>query len=217
MSAKPDAIRGLYAIFDSTYLSPDSFSAAAGDIIKGGGRIIQARAKGLPEREILPALCEAQEAAASGGGLFIVNDSAAAAAACGAHGVHIGQKDCTVEEARRLLGPGAIIGVSTHNIEEALRAEAQGADYISFGPVFPTRTKDDADAPKGLASLRKISGAVSIPVVAIGGITAETAPEVLSCGAAATAIISDILLSGDIAGRVAAIISAIDGPRSKRP
>jgi len=213
VSTKAGAIRGLYAIIDSTYIAPESFARAARDIVKGGCGIIQVRAKGLPIEDIMPALLAAREAVASHEALFIVNDSPSAALACGAHGLHIGQDDCTPEEARRVLGAGAVIGVSTHSIEEALKAEEQGADYISFGPIFPTRTKKDAAAPKGLASLTEVANAVAIPVVAIGGITALTAREVLSCGASATAIISDILLSGDIAGRVSAIISAMNRPK----
>lgn len=213
VSTKAGAIRGLYAIIDSTYIAPGAFARTACDIVKGGGRIIQVRAKGLPIKDIMPALLATREAVASGGGLFIMNDSPFAALACSAHGLHIGQDDCTPEEARKILGAGAVIGVSTHSVQEALMAEEQGADYISFGPIFPTRTKKDAVAPKGLASLTEVINAVAIPVVAIGGITALTAREVLSCGAAATAIISDLLLSGDIAGRVSAIISAMNRPK----
>lgn len=214
MKAKPGAIQGLYAIIDATYIAPENFARAARDIVAGGGRIIQVRAKGFPAEDIMEQMREAQRAAAAHGAIFIVNDSLTAALACKAHGVHIGQVDASVAEARRLLGANAIIGVSTHNVREALEAEAHGADYISFGPIFPTRTKKDADEPKGLAALAEVAKAVTIPVVAIGGITAATAREVLSCGASATAIISDILLSGDIAGRASAVISAINKVRT---
>lgn len=210
MKTKAGSIQGLYAIIDSAYVRPEGFARAARDIIKGGGRILQVRAKGLPIGDIIGQAQEAGRAAAEGGALFIVNDSVEAARACKADGVHIGQGDASVEEARKALGPDAIIGVSTHNIGEALKAEQSGADYISFGPVFPTRTKKDAEEPKGLKALTDVANAVAIPVVAIGGITKATAREVISRGASATAIISDILLSGDISARVAAIISAIN-------
>ncbi len=212
VSTKAGAIRGLYAIIDSTYIAPDNFAAVARNILKGGCRIIQVRVKGFPIEDIMEEIREARDAVVSGGGIFIVNDSSFAALESGADGVHIGQCDGSPEEARRILGAHAVIGVSTHNVREALEAEANGADYISFGPVFPTRTKKDADEPKGLAALTEVADAVNIPVVAIGGITVATAHEVLLCGASATAIISDILLSGDIAGRVAAVISAINRP-----
>lgn len=214
MKAKAGAIRGLYAIIDSTYIAPGNFAAAARKIAEGGGRIIQVRAKSFAAEDIMPQLREARETAAEHGAIFIINDSPDAALECGADGVHIGQGDSSIIEARKVLGSGAIIGVSTHNIEEAVRAEANGADYISLGPIFPTRTKKDADEPKGLTVLKEVAGAVSIPVVAIGGITALTAREVISCGASAAAIISDILLSGDIRARVSAIISSINGPHS---
>ena len=212
VSTKAGAIRGLYAIIDSTYIAPDNFAAVARNILKGGCRIIQVRAKGFPIEDIMEEIREARDAVVSGGGIFIVNDSSFAALESGADGVHIGQGDGSPEEARRILGAHAVIGVSTHNVQEALEAEANGADYISFGPVFPTRTKKDADEPKGLAALTEVADAVNIPVVAIGGITVATAREVLLCGASATAIISDILLSGDIAGRASAVISAINRP-----
>lgn len=214
VKAKQGAIRGLYAIIDSTYIAPEDFASVAREIAGGGCKIIQARAKNLPISDIMPHLREARQIAAEHGAIFIINDSPSAALECGADGVHIGQGDASIIDARRVLGDSAIIGVSTHNIEEALRAEANDADYISLGPVFPTRTKKDADEPKGLSTLREVAGAVSIPVVAIGGITAQSAAEVISCGASAAAIISDILLSGDIRARVGAIISSLNEPHT---
>jgi len=211
---KADAIRGLYAIIDATYIPPAGFGQAAVEVISGGGRLLQVRAKGYPVEDIMDGIREARKIALEGGAIFIVNDSAEVALESKADGVHLGQTDAPVEDARRALGNGAIIGISTHNAQEALRAEASGADYISLGPIFPTRTKKDAEAPRGLTLLTEVCRAVSIPVVAIGGITEATAPDVIEAGAAAAAIISDILISGNIKGKVAAIISAIGKART---
>ncbi len=208
------AVRGLYAIIDSAYVGPEDFADAARRIIKGGARIIQVRAKGLPAETLVRALAAVREATLAAGALLIVNDSVEAARACGADGVHLGQGDGSAAKARDILGADAIdaiIGVSTHNIDEALRAVEDGADYISFGPIFPTRTKKDADAPKGLAALWELARRVPLPVVAIGGITERTAADALRHGAAAVAIISDILLSGDMEAKVASIMSETKG------
>jgi len=214
VQTKTDAIRGLYAIIDATYIPSAGFGKAAAEVISGGGRLVQVRAKGLSVEDIMDGVREARKSALEGGAIFIVNDSVEVALKSKADGVHLGQTDAPVEEARRVLGHKAIIGISTHNADEALRAEALGADYISLGPVFPTRTKKDAEAPKGLSLLTEVCRAVAIPVVAIGGITEATAPDVIEAGAAAAAIISDILTSGDIKGKVAAIISAINKART---
>jgi thiamine-phosphate pyrophosphorylase len=176
-------------------------------LVEAGVKIIQLRAKNEESRAVLEAAC-AVHAAIKGKALFIVNDRLDIALLCGADGVHLGQDDIPFSEARRLL-PSAIIGVSTHNLEEARKAESFGADYISFGPIFQTKTKKDTDIPKGLAGLRMLAPNVGIPIVAIGGITIESAVPVLEAGASAVAIISDILLAEDIGNRAAGIISKI--------
>jgi len=150
-----------------------------------------------------------QTAAASAGAVFIMNDNIDIAIKSKANGVHIGQTDANITHARSRLGVDAIIGVSTHNIKEAIEAEAAGADYISFGPIFPTQTKLDADRPKGLAALAELRRNVNIPIVAIGGITEDRAPDVIRHGANAVAVISDILLAKDIRQKTAALIKAV--------
>jgi thiamine-phosphate pyrophosphorylase len=138
---------------------------------------------------------------------LVINDHADIAAAVDADGVHLGQHDLPVKEARRIMGRGKIIGVSTHGLAEALRAEAEGADYIGFGPVFPTRTKD-AGFPKGTARLERVRARVCIPVVAIGGICAENVEGVLSSGARAVAVAS-ALLTGDMRLNAACFLEKI--------
>ena len=135
--------------------------------------------------------------------LVVVNDRADLALLCGADGVHVGDDDLPVEEARRIVGPGLLVGRSTRTLAEARAAIAAGADHVGFGPMFSTRTKEIAAAPRGLDALREVAGALGAPVVAIGGITLETVGDVARAGAAAAAVIEDLLSRGDVRGRAA--------------
>lgn len=202
-----DKIKGLYCVIDSAWVELSVAGHWAGKLVEAGVEIIQLRAKDDGSRAVLEAAC-AVRAATKGKALFIVNDRLDIALLSGADGVHLGQDDIPLSEARRLM-PSGIIGVSTHNLEEAREAESFGADYISFGPIFQTKTKKDADIPKGLEGLRALAPNIGIPIVAIGGITADSAVPVLEAGASSVAIISDILLAEDIGGRAAGIISRI--------
>ncbi len=138
------------------------------------------------------------------GGVFIVNDHADIALAVDADGVHLGQGDLLIRHARKLLGSGRIIGLSTHSLAQALEAEDQGADYIGFGPIYPTLTKDAGPA-QGIARLSEIKKAVSVPVIAIGGIGPGNVRDVIRAGADGVAIISAIL-SADDPGRAATMM-----------
>lgn len=220
MTANPpvkEIIRGLYAIADTTYARPRAIGKTAEALIKGGARVIQLRAKDLPGGEMLKAAAALRSLTIKTGAVFIVNDRIDIAVISGADGVHLGQDDIPIEDCRRLLGSSVIIGISTRNLMEAKRAEASGADYISFGPIFPTKTKKDASTPKGLQGLREIAGKISLPITAIGGITGENVETVLRAGADAAAIISDILTAPDISAKTAFIVSKINGFRSKYP
>ncbi len=204
---KPEGLTGLYAIIDSTWVSLAQAGRYAQELVSAGVSVIQLRAKDEGTRAILEA-ARSMRSATKGKALFMVNDRVDIAILSGADGVHLGQSDIPLVEARKLL-PNALIGVSTHNLEEALEAASLGADYISYGPVFATRTKKDADMPKGLEGLKALAPSVNIPIVAIGGITVETAASVIKAGASAIAVISDILLADDIKSRAADIISRI--------
>jgi thiamine-phosphate pyrophosphorylase len=142
---------------------------------------------------------------------LIINDRADIALAAGADGLHLGQTDLPVEAARRVIG-GGIIGVSAGNARQAVAAWRGGADYIGAGAVFPTPSKDDSGESIGLETLRGICAAVPIPVIAIGGICAENAPDVMRCGAAGIAVISAILsnvaFGTDFAGAAHALAAA---------
>lgn len=129
---------------------------------------------------------------------------------CGAVGVHVGQDDLPVDEARRLLGPDAIVGVSTHDREQVDRALAGAASYVAVGPVYGTATKDTGYTARGLDLVRYAAGRGK-PIVAIGGITLARAPAVLAAGASSLAVITD-LLSGDPEARARAFLALPDGP-----
>jgi hydroxymethylpyrimidine kinase/phosphomethylpyrimidine kinase/thiamine-phosphate diphosphorylase len=183
-------IAGLYLITDDDRDGRLLQRVAAA--LRGGVRTVQYRSKtgaagGDPATaRRLADLCRAA------GATFLVNDSPELAAACGADGVHLGQGDLPVSEARKLLGAKRIIGVSTRTVDQALKAESQGADYVAVGSIFPTTTKSDA-VHVGLEVLHKVRLAVRIPIVAIGGIERQRAAEVIDAGADALAVISAIM------------------------
>ncbi len=137
----------------------------------------------------LRALCQ--------GTLFLVNDRVDIALAVDADGVHIGQDDLPYAAARKLLGPGKIIGLTVHTLEEAREGEAMGVDYLGISPVFATGTKEDAGPPAGLERIRQIRAAVKLPLVAIGGITLANAPEVIKAGADSVCAISAVVCAAD--------------------
>lgn len=207
------SISGLYAIVDTAYVPLERAAERAAEALLGGVRIIQLRAKDSPAKDALNAAMALKSLAGEFNSTFIVNDRIDIALLSGADGVHIGQDDIRINDARKLLGPDSIIGVSTHNIQEALEAESLGANYISFGPIFPTATKKDAEAPKGVELLKEITGKTKVPVVAIGGITMDNMGEVLEAGAESIAMISELFKTEGAASRVSSIISRINGTR----
>ncbi len=166
--------------------------------LDAGVRFFQYRSKTETRRQIYETCTVLSRMARQAGALFIVNDHADIAAAVDADGVHLGQDDLPIGEARKVVGTNAIIGISTHSREQATAAELAGADYIGFGPVFATTTKD-AGGIQGVEAVRAVRQAVSLPIVAIGGIGHENCREVLSAGADAVAVISAILSASDLA------------------
>jgi thiamine-phosphate pyrophosphorylase len=178
-------------------------------VLRAGVGWVQYRDKNASRRKVYEEAIKLKDLAGKHNAVFIVNDYSDIALAVDADGVHLGQDDLPVKEARKILGKGKIIGVSTHCIEQALEAEQAGADYLGFGPVFHTSTKD-AGSPRGTVLLEEIKNKVSIPVVAIGGINLENIHSVLETGVDAVAVASAIL-KGDIeenAGRFMEIIKA---------
>ncbi|HJU28372.1 MAG TPA: thiamine phosphate synthase [Candidatus Binataceae bacterium] len=180
--------------------------ALAQILLDAGVRVLQLRLKDAGSRDFLAAAREIARRCRPRGAMLIVNDRADIARLAEADGVHVGQDDLPLEAARAIIGEDRIVGVSTHSIEQARAAEAGGADYIGFGAIYSGGLKNVANA-QGLERLRAVRAAVAIPIVAIGGITETSLPEVLDAGADAAAIITDVVRAPDIAAKVIAIMS----------
>jgi thiamine-phosphate pyrophosphorylase len=196
----------LYLITDRT-ISGLTHTDIVKQAVKAGIRIIQLREKDLPKNQFYKEAALIRVLTLRHGITFIVNDYVDIACAVHADGVHLGQDDMPIQEAREILGKKSIIGISTHSLRQAVQAQHEGADYIGFGPLFSTATKD-AGKPKGVHALGEIKRHISIPVVAIGGITPENALHVLRSGADATAV-SSAILSGDIRENVKKFMNVV--------
>ena len=161
--------------------------------IRGGVSCVQLREKGCSTREFMDEARLLKALLAGTGVPLFINDRLDVALAAGADGVHLGQNDLAIADARRLVGNRMIIGISAESVADAVRAEAEGADYIGASPVFTTPTKTDTAPPLGLDGLRAIRRAVQLPLVAIGGINADNAAQVLRAGADGLAVVSAIV------------------------
>jgi thiamine-phosphate pyrophosphorylase len=176
--------------------------------VEAGATMIQLRAKGLDTADSFTLGCQIEEVLREHSVPFIINDRVDIALACGAEGVHLGQKDLPLKTARALLGKKRIIGISASSVEEARAAEAGGADYLGVGPVFHTASKMNLPKIVGTEGLRAITSEVRIPVLAIGGITIERAAEVAAAGADGMAVISAVWGADDVAGATSALLAA---------
>jgi thiamine-phosphate pyrophosphorylase len=205
----------VYPILDADLLAGRPCGAAVADLARGGARIVQLRAKGVSDRVLFTLAREALSAARAAGMLFLVNDRPDVALMVGADGVHLGQDDLPPPEARRLLGPDAVIGWSTHSLEQLARAAAEPVDYVAFGPVFPTVTKRDADPVVGLDLLRAARALTDRPLVAIGGIDASRAALAIAAGADGVAVISALADAPDLEQAARAFVARLSerGPR----
>lgn len=181
----------------------------AAQAIEGGARLIQLRDKTREKGLQLPVALALQALCRETGALFFVNDHVDLALAAGAGGVHLGQKDLPVDVVRRLVPPGMLIGCSTNNPDEARRAEAEGADYVSVGRLFPTGSKADT-RPATLDTLRAVKAAVSIPVCAIGGIAESNVDEVIAAGADMVSVIAAVIGAHDVREAARRLASRFD-------
>lgn len=180
----------LYAITDRTWLKEgQTLAEVVAEVLENGATFLQIREKQLSEDAIASEGRELLEICRRCHVPCIVNDSVEAALACDADGVHVGQDDIADQDVRALLGPDKILGITAHNVEEAKAAEAAGADYIGVGAVFPTSTKKNTQ-PLTMEHLRDIVAAVSIPVVAIGGISADNVEQLTGSGVDGVAVVS---------------------------
>ncbi|MBI4442949.1 MAG: thiamine phosphate synthase [Acidobacteria bacterium] len=199
----------LYAILDTSVLTGRSSLEALEALLQAGVRVVQYRHKDAFRRTHLEECRELTRRAGERGCLLLVNDRADVADLCGAGGVHLGQDDLPAELARQLLGPDRCIGYSTHNLDQALAAEASSADYIAIGPVFATSTKIDPDPVVGLETVVLVRSATTKPLVAIGGITLENASAVLHAGADSVAVVRDLLTAPDIEARARQFVASL--------
>ncbi len=195
MASQPP-LKGLYVLTD-VRLSGMSHVKTAEALLKGGVKIIQLRDKKISPRQYYETACEIKNLCRRYDALFIVNDRVDIALAAGADGVHLGQDDLPLSYSKKILGPNFIIGVSTNSIDQALKAQKNGADYIGFGPIFPTSTKD-AGKPLGLRPLKDARASLRIPIAAIGGINTDNARSVLESGANMLAVASSVLVPGRV-------------------
>jgi thiamine-phosphate diphosphorylase len=191
----------LYPITD-TRISKLSHAEQVEQLAAGGATLIQLREKLASPREFYEAAREAMRVARALKVKIIVNDRVDVALAVGADGVHVGQEDLPPEYVRALLGEGKILGYSTHDLKQALAADSMPIDYVAIGPIYHTSTKENPDPVVGLSELAQVKSQLSKPLVAIGGITLQTAASVFQAGADSLAVISDLFSTGDISARV---------------
>ncbi len=187
----------LYAIVDTGYAPRDRIPFVTEQLVLGGVDLIQLRAKKQPLSVIAELGKTMRGLIPAEGPVFILNDHPELVADLGADGIHVGQDDLSVAEARRRSGEGVIVGKSTHSREQAVAAEKEGADYIGVGPIYATLTKPDYK-PVGPALIGQVSAAVRVPHFCIGGINEKTLPEVVAAGAKCVVIVSALLQSADI-------------------
>jgi len=201
----------VYLILDPAVAAGRLLEGIARQALQQGIRTFQLRVKSSQTGvfyELASTLAPVIHAA---GGLFIVNDRCDVALAVEADGVHLGQEDLPVAEARALLGPRMLIGISTHNLVQALEAEALGADYLGFGPIFPSLTKSHPEPVVGIERLREVRARVRLPIVAIGGINAANIRMVADAGSDAPAVLSAVLAAPDPTRAIAELMIARQG------
>lgn len=207
MNVSKDQLQ-VYAVTDSKWLHGNTLAQAVEDAILGGATFIQLREKKMTTPERIAAAAKIKAVTERYHIPFVVNDDVQAALASGADGVHIGQEDMQAAEARRLLGPDKILGVSAQTVEQALLAQAHGADYLGVGAVFSTSTKADAvEVP--FATLQAICQAVQIPVIAIGGVKADNVHLLQSSGIVGVAVVSAIFAADDISSATKHLAQAV--------
>jgi thiamine-phosphate pyrophosphorylase len=207
----------LYAIIDSALLTTSELALA--ETLAGSGvELIQYRNKKAPSRSLFEISRQLSSGLAERGVRFIVNDRPDIALLAGAGGVHVGQEDLGVEESRAICGEGRWVGVSTHTLEQVAAADLTTADYIAFGPIFPTTTKQNPDAVVGIEMLRRARQLTAKPLVAIGGITRGRAAETYAAGADSLAVARDLIYAVDPGERAREYleVAASAIPRDKR-
>ncbi len=200
--------RRLYGILDMGYVAPSETIRVASEMLEGGVEILQLRAKDFQPDQILKLAVPLVPICRRFGVPFIINDHPEVVVESGADGVHVGQDDILVAQARALIGPDKIVGLSTHSLVQAKSALQEKPDYIGFGPLFSTPTKPDYTSI-GTSRISEVHRLVPLPIYCIGGIKLENLPEVLTAGAQCVAIVSGILKAEKIADYCRACLAAL--------
>jgi thiamine-phosphate pyrophosphorylase len=200
----------LYLITDRAQTAGRELPAVVADALRGGVRAVQLREKDLPEQELLERARTLRVLTRQFSARLLINSSVEIALAVGADGVHLGKTSRPVGEVRHLLGPGLLIGYSAHSVDEAQQAEADGADFITFGPVYYTASKTGYGDPLGVARLADAAQALKIPVFALGGVKKTSVCEVMASGAAGIALISAIIAAPDPQREAETLLHAIE-------
>ena len=203
----------LHVLTDREWSRGRDLLSVAAAALDGGVTVIQLRDKMASTRVLIEEGLALRALTRERGALLIVNDRVDVALAVEADGAHVGQDDMPAHLARQMLGPKRILGVSAVNIEEADAAVADGADYLGIGPIFPSLGKADAGTPTGVHLLSELAGRYATPLVAIGGITAENATEVVRAGACGVAVITAVVNAEDITAAARQLRMAIDAAR----
>lgn len=199
----------LYVIVDPLDTGRDPVELVRG-VLAGGAKLLQLRLKHVATGELLRQAELVRGLAAAAGATFIVNDRADIAVAVGADGVHLGQTDLPIAAARTVVGADRLIGFSTHSETQLAEAASLGADYLALGPIFATTSKSAADPVLGAERLRAARALTTAPLVAIGGITAATAPSLIAAGADAVAVIAAIVRATNVERAVAELLAVVE-------
>ena len=206
----------LYVVTDRKLSGGKDFLQVAEKAIRGGAGAIQLREKEWSKRELLPVAMDLRALTRENNVTFIINDHLDVALVCGADGCHLGQEDFPVKEARKIVGPGFILGASTHSLEEALEAEADGATYVNVGPVFPTKTKETGCQPVGTSLITQVKKALNIPQTCMGGINCDNVSQVVEAGANRIAVVSAVVAADDVEGAARALFELIQTAKKTR-
>ena len=206
----------LYVVTDPELIGERRLEEVCEEALEAGVRVIQLRDKQASTRSLIEQAVGLKQLAERFGATFLVNDRADVALESGAHGVHLGQDDMPLAEARKILGRHAVIGVSVQTPEEARAAEEGGADYLAANLVFETPTKTDVEGSIGLDGVRQLRAATQLPLVAIGGIKADNAASVVAAGANGVAVVSAVMAAKDVKQACRELLEAVEAGRRLR-
>lgn len=212
---KPEEV-SLYVVTDPGLIGERKLEDVCAEALAAGVRVFQLRDKQASTRSLIEQAVGLKRLAERFGATLLINDRADVAFESGAHGVHLGQEDMVLAEARRMLGQNAVIGVSVQTPEEAREAEEGGADYLAANLVFETPTKTDLENSIGLDGVRRLRAASGLPLVAIGGIKADNVAQVVAAGADGVAVVSAVMAAADVPAACRQLLDAVEAGRRLR-